>query len=190
MLRLLLLVGLISTLAWKHSPCDNEAMRALPFCNTSLSIERRALDFVHRIPRDQMAPLMVDQSPGLDKLHLDPYVWWNEALHGLGLSPGIKFQNPTPVATCFPQVIGLANAFNRALVRSIGSAIATEARAFYNQGHAGLTFWAPNINIYRDPRWGRGQETPGEDPVLTSAYAVAFVRGMQEGSSSSQDLVL
>lgn len=95
----------------------------------------------------------------------------------------MSFKNGGPVtsATGFPQVIVSAASFNRSLWFLIGSAIAIEARAMYNVGQAGLTFWAPNINIFRDPRWGRGQETPGEDPMVASAYAIEFVKGFQGG---------
>ena len=144
-------------------------------------------DFVQRVPKRDtgISALFSDTTKGVPSLHVPPYCWWNEALHGLGKSPGIQFKFPTPIATSFPQVIEIACSFNRQLFREIGQAISTEARAFYNLKHAGLTFWAPNINIYRDPRWGRGQETPGEDPFLTSVYATAFVRGMQQDSRSS-----
>lgn len=93
----------------------------------------------------------------------------------------MTFAPPTPSATSFPQVITTSHTFNPALMQAIGSAISTEGRVFNNVGHAGNTFWAPNINIFRDPRWGRGHETPGEDPFLSSVYATEFVRGMQEG---------
>ena len=99
----------------------------------------------------------------------------------------MSFKNGGPVtsATGFPQVIVSAASFNRTLWFLIGSAISIEARAMYNVGQAGLTFWAPNINIFRDPRWGRGQETPGEDPMVASAYAIEFVRGFQGGNWKS-----
>ena len=84
-------------------------------------------------------------------------------------------------ATSFPQVSTTACAFNATLFRSIAEAISSEARVFFNYGNAGLTFWTPNVNIVRDPRWGRGQETPGEDPILSAVYAANFVKGLQEG---------
>ncbi|RVX23392.1 putative beta-D-xylosidase 6 [Vitis vinifera] len=101
--------------------------------------------------------------------------------------PGVSFNGTVSAATSFPQVLLTAASFNRSLWFSIGSAIAVEARAMYNVGQAGLTFWAPNINIFRDPRWGRGQETPGEDPMVASAYAVEFVRGFQGGNWKGGD---
>jgi len=119
------------------------------------------------------------------RLSLPPYQWWNEALHGVAVSPGVVFAPPTPVATSFPQVIGTASSWNASLWAALGGAIAREARAFSNAGHAGLTFWTPNLNVFRDPRWGRGQETPGEDPGLNGDYVVALVRGLQGSAAGA-----
>lgn len=91
-------------------------------------------------------------------------------------SPGVKFQGKAPCATSFPQVVTTGSSFNTTLWHMIGQTISTEARAMNNLGQAGLTFWAPNINVIRDPRWGRGQETPGEDPYATAQVAVLFAR--------------
>ena len=117
-------------------------------------------------------------SPGVQRLNIPEYNWWNEGLHGVARAGE---------ATVFPQAIGMAASFNDALLQQVGDAIATEARAKYNLSVAanrhlwymGLTFWSPNINIFRDPRWGRGQETYGEDPFLTASMGTAYVRGMQ-----------
>lgn len=117
-------------------------------------------------------------SPAITRLNIPAYNWWNEALHGVGRS------GP---ATVFPQAIGLAATFDDSLAFEVASAVSTEARAMYNAAvklgnfgrYAGLTFWTPNINIFRDPRWGRGQETYGEDPFLTACIGVAFVKGLQ-----------
>lgn len=105
--------------------------------------------------------------------------WWSEALHGVAVSPGVQFSQETPYATSFPQIIATSHSFNRSLFSAIGAAIGTEIRAFSNLGAAGLTYWTPNLNIFRDPRWGRGQETPGEDPYLTSEYVSAYVPSLQ-----------
>lgn len=105
--------------------------------------------------------------------------WWSEALHGVAVSPGVLFDKTTPYATSFPQIISTSHSFNRTLFAAIGRAISTEVRAFSNLGNAGLTYWTPNLNIFRDPRWGRGQETPGEDPYLTSEYVAAYVPALQ-----------
>ncbi len=121
---------------------------------------------------------MVNSASAIPRLGVPEYDWWNEALHGLGRAGK---------ATVFPQAIGLAATFDDDLIYRIASAISDEARAFYNNAslrgnrgiYAGLTFYSPNVNIYRDPRWGRGQETYGEDPYLTSRVGVAFVKGLQ-----------
>ena len=121
---------------------------------------------------------MQDQAPAIERLGVPAYDWWNEALHGVARAGE---------ATVFPQAIGLAATWDTDLEQRIGDIISTEARAKYNDAiahdihapYSGLTFWSPNINIFRDPRWGRGQETFGEDPYLTGRMAVAFIKGMQ-----------
>ncbi|HLI93849.1 MAG TPA: glycoside hydrolase family 3 C-terminal domain-containing protein, partial [Puia sp.] len=121
---------------------------------------------------------MMNSTPAIPRLHIPAYDWWNEALHGVARSG---------VATIFPEPIGMAATFDDSLVHQVAAAISDEARAMYNASikknnrnrFSGLTFWTPNINIFRDPRWGRGQETYGEDPYLTSRMGVALVRGLQ-----------
>ncbi|KAF7803691.1 beta-xylosidase/alpha-L-arabinofuranosidase 1 [Senna tora] len=109
------------------------------------------------------------------------YEWWSEALHGVSnVGPGTHFSSVVPGATSFPMPILTSASFNSSLFQAIGEVVSTEARAMYNVGLAGLTFWSPNINIFRDPRWGRGQETPGEDPLLSSKYATGYVKGLQQ----------
>lgn len=107
------------------------------------------------------------------------YQWWNEALHGVATSPGVLFDETAPSATSFPQIISTSHSFNRSLFSAIGAAIGTEIRAFANLQRAGLTYWTPNLNIFRDPRWGRGQETPGEDPYLNAQYVAEYVPALQ-----------
>lgn len=126
---------------------------------------------------------MLDTSSGgAGGLGVDGFQWWNEALHGIANNVGVAFVNPTPYSTSFPMAITSSCSFNTTLWHAIGAAISEEGRAFANQGHAGLTFWTPTINMFRDPRWGRGQETPGEDPLVSGAYAKNYVIGMQEGN--------
>lgn len=151
------------------------------YCDSSLPMEDRVADLLARLTVEEKIALLVNSASAVPSQSLPAYEWWSEALHGVGGSPGVTFAPPTPSATSFPQVITTSHSFNPTLMQAIGSAISTEGRVFNNVGHAGNTFWAPNINIFRDPRWGRGQETPGEDPFLSSVYATAFVRGMQEG---------
>jgi beta-glucosidase len=148
--------------------------------NSSLDAERmkRVSALILRMTPEQKAAQMQDHAPAIPQLKIPEYGWWNEGLHGVAYAGK---------ATNFPQAIGLAASWDTDLLHDIGEVISTEARAKHNEAlrrgsHArfyGLTFWAPNVNIFRDPRWGRGQETYGEDPVLTSKLAVSFVRGMQ-----------
>ncbi|MDQ3278478.1 MAG: glycoside hydrolase family 3 C-terminal domain-containing protein [Bacteroidota bacterium] len=147
-------------------------------------VEKRVADLLSRLTLEEKVSLLGYNSKGVSRLGIPAYNWWNEALHGVARAG---------MATVFPQAIAMAATFNDSLVKEIGDAIATEARAKYNlstaQGrhlqYMGLTFWSPNINIFRDPRWGRGQETYGEDPFLTASIGLAFVKGLQ-GSQPGQ----
>ncbi|MGA8528835.1 MAG: glycoside hydrolase family 3 C-terminal domain-containing protein [Acidobacteriaceae bacterium] len=149
-----------------------------PWLNTALPTDQRVDDLISQMTLEEKVQQMRDHAPAIPRLDVPAYFWWNEGLHGVAFSG---------YATNFPQVIGMAATFDSQLVHRMGQTISTEARAKYdeairNNQHEqffGLTFWAPNINIFRDPRWGRGQETYGEDPFLTSRMAVAFVSGMQ-----------
>ena len=121
---------------------------------------------------------ILSHSLGAERLGLPKYDWWSEALHGVAYSPGVQFANSGNFssATSFPLPITIAAAFNDDLVQAIGKTIGVEARAFANAGRAGLDFWTPNINPFKDPRWGRGLETPGEDPFRISQYVEALLR--------------
>jgi beta-glucosidase len=144
----------------------------------SQPVERRVDDLVSRLTLEEKAAQMQDATPGIPRLGIAPYSFWNEALHGVARAGE---------ATVFPQAIGIAATWDKGLIRAEGEAIAVEARAKFNQAqregnrgrYFGLTFWSPNINIFRDPRWGRGQETLGEDPYLTGVLATEFIRGIQ-----------
>ena len=149
-----------------------------PFLDPSLTIEKRTNDLLQRLTTEEKISLLAYNSPGIERLGIPSYNWWNEALHGVARAGR---------ATVFPQAIGLAACFDDSLVNKIATAISDEARAKYNEAiknnnraqYLGLTFWSPNINIFRDPRWGRGHETYGEDPYLTGRTGTAFVQGMQ-----------
>ncbi len=138
----------------------------------------RAADLVRRLTLDEKVAQLMNRAPAIPRLGIPAYDWWSEGLHGVARAG---------VATVFPQAIGLAATWDPALLGRVATVISTEARAKYGEAlrrdehgtYQGLTFWSPNINIFRDPRWGRGQETYGEDPYLTGRLAVAFVRGMQ-----------
>jgi len=148
------------------------------YLNTNLSPEARAHDLVNRMTLDEKASQLEDWATAIPRLGIPDYQTWNEALHGVARAG---------YATVFPQAIGMAATWNPAMIQSMGDVISSEARAKYNQAQRegnhrifyGLTFWSPNINIFRDPRWGRGQETYGEDPFLTGRMGVAFVKGVQ-----------
>lgn len=149
-----------------------------PFYDASLSIDERVNDLISRLTLEEKADQMMHNTSAVKRLGIPPYGWWNEALHGVGRSG---------IATVFPQAIGLGATFDSDLAFRVSSAISDEARAMHNAAkekgyhlrYGGLTFWTPNINIFRDPRWGRGQETYGEDPFLTSILGTSFVKGLQ-----------
>ena len=153
-------------------------MTDFPFQDSRLPVEKRVQDLLSRLTLEEKVSQMVYDSRAIERLGVPEYNWWNEALHGVGRAG---------IATVFPQAIGLASAFDPRLVQRVASATADEARAkhheFARQGYRrqyqGLTFWSPNVNIFRDPRWGRGQETYGEDPFLAGRLGVAFVKGLQ-----------
>ena len=168
----------IFCLAAAASSLFGQSANGPAYLNPDLSPEARATDLVSRMTLEEKVVQMQDQAPALPRLNIPSYGWWNEALHGVARAGK---------ATVFPQAIGLAATWDTALMHRVADIISTEARAKYNEAqrqdnherYYGLTFWSPNINIFRDPRWGRGQETYGEDPFLTGQLAVAFIQGMQ-----------
>jgi len=153
-------------------------MNSLPFQNPDLPLEERVEDLIDRMTLEEKVGQMIYEAPAIERLGIPAYNWWNECLHGVARNGQ---------ATVFPQAIGMAATWDPDLMHRIGDVIATEGRAKFNLSVAhdmrgryqGLTFWTPNVNIFRDPRWGRGQETYGEDPFLTSRIGVAFVKGLQ-----------
>ncbi len=146
--------------------------------NQDLPFTERARDLVSRMTLEEKVSQMLDVAPAIERLGVPAYNWWNEALHGVARSG---------LATVFPQAIGLAATWNDSLMFRMATVISDEARAKHHdyvrrgetERYQGLTFWSPNINLFRDPRWGRGQETYGEDPYLTGRLAVQFIRGLQ-----------
>eukprot|EP01064_Diplonema_japonicum_P003852 TRINITY_DN1253_c2_g3_i1.p1 TRINITY_DN1253_c2_g3~~TRINITY_DN1253_c2_g3_i1.p1 ORF type:complete len:758 (+),score=132.26 TRINITY_DN1253_c2_g3_i1:47-2275(+) len=166
-------------------PCLQPPLKGTVACDTSKTPQERAQYIVSQLQNDEKIGLMANGAAPVKRLNIYGYQWWSEGLHGVANSPGVSFAAPTPYATSFPQVITTSASFNTSLYHSISTVISTEGRAMYNSGHAGLTYWTPNINLMRDPRWGRGQETPGEDPVGTAKYAENFVPGMQIGEDPS-----
>ena len=171
-----LLIGVPSLALAQSAP---QADSSFAFRDPNLPIERRVDDLVRRLTPEEKATQLVNQARAIPRLGIPEYDWWSEALHGVANNG---------YATVFPEPIGLGATFDAPTIQTMGVAIGEEGRVRWNQIERsgkphrimqGLTFWSPNINIFRDPRWGRGQETYGEDPFLTAQMGVAFVRGMQ-----------
>ncbi|MBK5270145.1 MAG: glycoside hydrolase family 3 C-terminal domain-containing protein, partial [Bacteroidia bacterium] len=158
--------------------CKSKQDYKFPFLNPDMSIEERVNDLVGRMTLDEKISQMMNAAPAIERLDVPEYNWWNECLHGVARAG---------LATVYPQAIGLAAMWDESMMFTVSNSISDEARAkhhdFIKKGkrliYQGLTFWTPNINIFRDPRWGRGQETYGEDPFLTGKLAVQFIKGLQ-----------
>ena len=154
----------------------NLGAQPYPYQDKNLPAEQRALDLLGRLTLEEKASLTMHASPAIPRLGIKQYNWWSEALHGIARNGS---------ATVFPQPIGMASSFDEGLVEEVFTAASDEARVKYLEtadkvkSYQGLTFWTPNINIFRDPRWGRGMETYGEDPYLTGRLGMAVVRGLQ-----------
>ncbi len=163
--------------ACTHKQAVNES-EVPAYLDTTLSLDTRVEDLVSRMTLSEKISQLYNEAPAIERLGVDQYNWWNEALHGVARAGK---------ATVFPQAIGMAAAFNKPLMYDVATAISDEARAkhhyFTNNDvvfrYTGLTFWSPNVNIFRDPRWGRGQETYGEDPYLTGTLGIEFITGLQ-----------
>jgi len=156
----------------------NRGNYEFPYQNPGLSFEKRADDIVSRMTLEEKISQMMNAAPAIPRLDIPEYNWWNECLHGVARAG---------IATVFPQAIGLGATWDEDLILEVSTAISDEARAKHHEFvrndkrliYQGLTFWTPNINIFRDPRWGRGQETYGEDPFLTGRLGVQFIKGLQ-----------
>ena len=167
-----------AALVWAALAAPRLAAQTPDYRNPDLPLERRVSDLVSRLTLEEKVSQMQDVAPAIGRLEIPAYNWWNEALHGVARSG---------LATSFPQAIGLAATWDDSLIFRMATVISDEARAKHHEyarqasraRYQGLTFWSPNINLFRDPRWGRGQETYGEDPFLTGRLAVQFIRGMQ-----------
>jgi len=150
----------------------------IAYLDTELSFEERARDLVSRMTLEEKVSQMTHEAPAIERLGVPAYNWWNECLHGVARAG---------VATVFPQAIGMAATWDKKLIGKVADVISTEGRAKHHEAvrqgdrsiYRGLTFWTPNINIFRDPRWGRGHETYGEDPYLTAKMGIEFVKGIQ-----------
>ncbi len=178
--RPLALLAVLLAAAGLGSPFGARAQSPaeLPFRNPDLPVEKRVDDLLGRLTLDEKVSLLIERAAPVERLGIPRFPWWGEALHGVAR---------TGRATVFPQAIALAAAWDTDLMLRVATGISDEARAMNNMWIArdkrnlyqGLVFWSPNINIVRDPRWGRGQETYGEDPFLTGAVGTAFVKGLQ-----------
>ncbi len=175
---LLAVVLLTNILGYAQAPTPKQPL----YLNPSLPIDVRVNDLVGRMTLEEKISQTLNNAPAIERLRIPAYEWWNEALHGVARAG---------VATVFPQAIGLAAMWDDEHLFTVATAISDEARAkhheFVRQGqrgrYQGLTFWSPNINIFRDPRWGRGMETYGEDPHLTGKLGIAFIKGLQGNDS-------
>ncbi|HSD45418.1 MAG TPA: glycoside hydrolase family 3 C-terminal domain-containing protein [Pyrinomonadaceae bacterium] len=177
--KILYFVPLLLAVVGVALPLDHVESQSLPaYKNPELPIQARVDDLLSRLTLEEKVAQMMNATPAIERLGIPPHDYWNEALHGVARSG---------TATVFPQAIGLAATWNTKLMHDVADVISTEARAKHHEyarnkqygRYQGLTFWSPNINIFRDPRWGRGQETYGEDPYLTGQLGVQFVRGLQ-----------
>jgi len=178
MKKILRLLNLTAIVLLCHSCHPGKAPDNYPFQNPELPVDQRVDDLVGRMTLDEKIGQMMNAAPAIPRLGIPEYNWWNECLHGVARAG---------LATVYPQAIGLGAAWDEDMQLRVATAISDEARAkhhdFARKGkrliYEGLTFWSPNINIFRDPRWGRGQETYGEDPYLTGRLAVQFIKGLQ-----------
>ena len=168
--------------------CAATAYAQLPYQNAALSAAERADDLLGRLTLEEKVSLMMDTSPAIERLGIPQFQWWNEALHGVGRNG---------FATVFPITMAMAASWDDALLHKVFTAVSDEARVKAQQAkrsgdikrYQSLSFWTPKINIFRDPRWGRGQETYGEDPYLTSKMGLAVVRGLQGMTYDGQDVL-
>jgi beta-glucosidase len=167
-----------ASLLFLSGTCATKEEPSFPFLNSDLAIDDRVNDLVTRMTLDEKIAQMMNDAPAIERLGVPRYNWWSEGLHGVARAG---------LATVFPQAIGMAATWDEDLIYNVSTAIADEARAKHSNFikkdkrfiYQGLTLWSPNINIFRDPRWGRGQETYGEDPYLTGKLAVQFIKGLQ-----------
>ncbi|KAK4545522.1 hypothetical protein LTR36_002872 [Oleoguttula mirabilis] len=173
-----------SQLAGRGFPdCINGPLKNNTVCDLSADPLDRATALINAFTLEEKLNNTGSTSPGVPRLGLPPYEWWQEALHGVASSPGVNFSDSGDFsyATSFPEPILMGAAFDDDLINAVATVVSTEARAFNNYQRAGLDFWTPNINPYKDPRWGRGLETPGEDPYHLSSYVHALIDGLQGG---------
>ncbi|KAJ5820055.1 glycoside hydrolase superfamily [Penicillium riverlandense] len=172
--------------------CQTQPLCSHQVCDTSKSIAERVSSLVDSMTLEEKILNVVDASAGSVRLGLPSYEWWSEATHGIGSAPGVQFTSKPAnfsYATSFPAPILTAASFDDALIHQIAGVIGREGRAFGNNGFSGFDFWAPNINPFRDPRWGRGQETPGEDVFVVQSYVRNFIPGLQGDDPDDKQVI-
>ncbi|KAI8626685.1 beta-xylosidase [Xylariaceae sp. FL1651] len=168
--------------------CASGALQSNKVCDTTLSPRARAQALVSSMQSSEKLLNLVSKSPGVSRIGLPAYNWWSEALHGVAGAPGVSFGGSFNKATSFPMPILMSAAFDDDLIEKVGATIGTEGRAFGNNNHAGVDFWTPDINPFRDPRWGRGSETPGEDTTRIKGYTAHLLRGL-EGNGTQRRII-
>ncbi|KAI0392078.1 beta-xylosidase [Xylariaceae sp. FL0594] len=159
--------------------CDNGPLKSHKVCDTTASPRERASALVASLQPEEKLANLVSKAQGAPRIGLPAYNWWSEALHGVAGAPGINFGGDFGNATSFPMPLLMAAAFDDDLIEKVGTVIGIEARAFGNSNHSGIDYWTPDINPFRDPRWGRGSETPGEDITRIKGYTAKFLRGLE-----------
>ncbi|KAK4580133.1 hypothetical protein LTR86_000336 [Recurvomyces mirabilis] len=172
--------------------CQTSPLCSHKVCDTSLSTSDRIASLISELTEEEKILNLVDASAGSTRIGLPPYEWWSEATHGVGSAPGVQFANMGnnfSYATSFPAPILSSAAFDDELIFQIGETVGREGRAFGNNGFAGFDYWAPNMNNFRDPRWGRGQETPGEDVLRVQNYVRTYVPGLQGGDPTNKQII-
>jgi xylan 1,4-beta-xylosidase len=183
------LLALLPSFAWaqQYPNCAKGPLSTNSVCKPGLSVKERAQALVAAMTIQEKLNFTHNNSPGVPRLGVPAYNWWGEALHGVAAAPGVDFadEGQWSYATSFPQPITMAASFDDSLIYAIGDVISTEARAYNNAKRSGLDYWTPDINPFRDPRWGRGQETPGEDTYVIKKYVDNMVTGLQGGRNPS-----
>ncbi|CAI6336627.1 unnamed protein product [Periconia digitata] len=169
--------------------CVNGPLADNKICDVTATPLERATALVGAMEAEEKLGQLVSKSKGVSRIGLPPYNWWGEALHGVAGAPGINFTGDYKIATSFPMPVLMAAAFDDDLIQEIATIISIEARAFGNGGVAPLDFWTPNVNTFKDPRWGRGSETPGEDVLRVKRYAASVIAGL-EGDDEKERRVI
>ncbi|KAF2281393.1 glycoside hydrolase [Westerdykella ornata] len=169
--------------------CVNGPLKNNKICDITAKPAERAAALVAAMTQEEKLANLVSKAPGVQRLGLPAYNWWGEALHGVAGAPGISFSGDFKTATSFPMPLLMSAAFDDDLIFKVGTAIGTEARAFSNGGKAPFDYWTPNINPFKDPRWGRGSETPGEDTARLNGYVKSILAGLEGDNPKERRII-